>query len=178
MRGSFCISPQNVLLPLPYLDQQALLSLTTHKSIQQQQAMTEATRTWSCLCGTFQAQVKGEPRSAFFCHCSRCRRYSGSVETSKGMWPSITVLSGGADNLLEYMGDDNESHFVRVSCKTCGGNCYSVAPDNSVYFVPLGALEPEGDAKIIEPSIAIFCGSAAGHKVRAVDVPQFKRTPK
>ena len=142
--------------------------------------MSQATRTWSCLCGAFQAQVQGDPRSAFLCHCSRCRRYSGSVATSKGMWPEIRILqSGGATNLLKYMDrKDPESHFVRVSCRTCGGNCYSVAPDNSVYFVPLGALEPDKNGtSIIEPAVSIYCGSVDGHKIRAADLPQFKRTP-
>ena len=44
--------------------------------------METKTLTGSCLCGSVRYTVQGEPQRAFHCHCSRCRKATGTGHAS------------------------------------------------------------------------------------------------
>ena len=44
-------------------------------------------RTGSCLCGAVRYTVQGEPVHVGRCHCTDCRKESGSTYTIYGHWP-------------------------------------------------------------------------------------------
>ena len=109
----------------------------------------------SCLCGAVRYTVPDAFRYALQCHCSQCRRATGSafkafagIERSK-----LSVIEGG-DNLLIFGGKD--AHDAR--CRTCGSLLFSIVRDGRYAHVTLGTLM---DSPTIRPSAHIFVESKA-----------------
>ncbi|MFT6655758.1 MAG: hypothetical protein ACJAWI_002533, partial [Marinomonas primoryensis] len=52
--------------------------------------------TGSCLCGAVKFELKGEFKKFFLCHCSRCRKTSGSAHCASLFAPGAALrwLSG------------------------------------------------------------------------------------
>src|SRR6202034_265236 len=44
--------------------------------------MAESTVKGSCLCGAVKYEVTGEPKRFYHCHCSRCRKVTGTGHAS------------------------------------------------------------------------------------------------
>ena len=108
-----------------------------------------------CFCGAVHYTVADEFLYAMNCHCSNCRRTTGSAfKPFAGIERGKLRLTEGEDSLLVY-GDDkaNDTH-----CKRCGSLLYSVVRDGAFVHVALGTLV---DAPSIRPSRHIFVGSKA-----------------
>lgn len=110
----------------------------------------------ACLCGAVQLAVEDAFETAFYCHCSRCRRRTGSAFASLGGIPSdkLRVVAG-------------EEHVVRVSesdvaydcvCGRCHSSLFSFFKVRKFVHVPLGILADEPNLK---PSQHIYVGSKA-----------------
>src|SRR5437868_11688987 len=79
-----------------------------------------------CYCGAVQYAVADEFIYAANCHCSNCRRTTGSAfKPFAGIERSKLVVIDGADKLMIF-GDDqgNDTH-----CRVCGSLLYSVVRD-------------------------------------------------
>ncbi len=98
-----------------------------------------------CNCGSVRFAIDAKPEGIFVCHCSICRRHTGTngnavlvVQQSDFRW-----LSGeGQIATWRKPGHDWQIWF----CRTCGSQ---VPGDNSesTKFVPAGLLS-EGDEKL------------------------------
>ena len=127
-----------------------------------------STRTLSgrCLCGTVHYAVADAFRYALNCHCSNCRKATGSAfKAFAGIERARLRVLRGEDNLLIY-GDDN-AHDAR--CRTCGSMLYSVVRDGAFVHVTLGTLV---DDPTIRPTAHIFVGSKAPWFTITDDLPQ------
>jgi len=93
--------------------------------------------TGRCLCEAVKFQVLDEFRYALYCHCSQCRRATGSAfKPFAGIESAKLTVTEGSGNLLRY-GDTN-NHDVR--CSICGSYLYSLVRDgNYVHIDPNGA---------------------------------------
>ncbi len=92
--------------------------------------------TGSCLCGKVAYSILGTLGRAFYCHCSRCRKASGSAFASNATIEAGQFeLTRGQDALSRY---DFGSGLQRVFCGTCGSPIYSWRPaDPSVLRIRL-----------------------------------------
>ena len=125
-----------------------------------------------CLCGAVQYRVTDEFEYALNCHCSQCRRATGSAfKPLAGIERSRLRFEKGDDSLLIY-GDENAAHDVR--CRSCGSLLYSVVRGGSYVHVAMGTLRDEPS---IRPSMHIFVGSKAGWDEIADDLPRHDRLP-
>ena len=108
-----------------------------------------------CLCGAVQYAVKDEFVYALNCHCSNCRRATGSAFKSfAGIEREKLSITEGRDNLLIF-GEEN-AHDVR--CKKCGSFLYSLVREGAFVHVTMGTLV---DTPRIRPTAHIFVGSKA-----------------
>ena len=104
---------------------------------------------------------------ALNCHCTQCRRSTGSAFKSlAGIRRSNMSLSKGSDGLLIY-GDEKAAHDVH--CRNCGSLLYSIVRDGAYVHVAMGTLVDEPD---IRPSMHIFVDSKAPWHVITDDLPQ------
>ena len=124
-----------------------------------------------CYCGAVQYAVPDEFRYAMNCHCSNCRRTTGSAfKPFAGIERQKLVVTEGREDLLIYGGDKtNNTH-----CKRCGSLLYSVVRDGTFVNVTMGTLV---DAPSIRPSRHIFVGSKAPWFTITDELPQHEEFP-
>ena len=123
--------------------------------------------TGKCLCGAVQYTVADGFRYALFCHCSNCRRTTGSafkpiagIERDK-----LRLLTGAGGLLIVGEPTGHDAH-----CKVCGSLLYSVVRDGAYVHVAMGTLV---DAPAIRPAAHIFVGSKAPWFDITDDLPQY-----
>ena len=126
----------------------------------------------SCLCGSVGYEVEDAFAAAFYCHCSRCRRATGSAfKPMASIKTGRLRLTRGEDALLIY-GTPPGSHDVH--CGTCGSFLYSVIADNGNTHVAMGTLI---DTPSVKPSFHMFVGSKAAWYEISDGLPQFEGLP-
>jgi hypothetical protein len=120
-----------------------------------------------CLCGAIDYAVADEFKYALNCHCSDCRRATGSAfKAFAGIERSKLDIIRGKEQILIF-GDENANHDVH--CKVCGSLLYSVVGDAKVH-VTLGTLV---DAPSIRPTAHIFVGDKAPWFEITDNLPQY-----
>jgi hypothetical protein len=120
-----------------------------------------------CLCGAVHYAVKDEFVYALNCHCSNCRRATGSAFKSfAGIERDKLNITQGQGNLLIF-GDENAAHDVH--CNTCGSLMFSVVRGGEFVHVTLGTLE---DTPAIRPTAHIFVASKAAWYSITDELPQ------
>ncbi len=124
-----------------------------------------------CFCGAVDYTVADEFLYAMCCHCSNCRRTTGSAfKPFAGIERHKLIVTKGEGDLLVY-GDEkaNDTH-----CKHCGSLIYSVVRDGAFVHVAMGTL---ADNPTIRPSRHIFVGSKASWFTITDDLPQHEEFP-
>lgn len=125
----------------------------------------------ACLCEAVEYVVKDAFEYALNCHCSQCRRATGSAfKPLAGIGRGELSIVRGTDETLVY-GDDDA---YDVHCRTCGSLLFSVVRDGAYVHVPMGTLKNE---PAIRPSMHIFVGSKAPWYQIADDLPQHENFP-
>jgi len=125
-----------------------------------------------CLCGSVRYSVLDGFEYAINCHCSQCRRATGSAfKPLAGIERSKLTLARGQDNLVIY-GDEQANHDVR--CGRCGSLLYSVVRDGTYVHVAMGTLT---DTPSIMPTMHIFTGSKAEWHRITDELPQHREFP-
>ena len=115
--------------------------------------------TGSCLCGAVVYRVADAFRYALNCHCSQCRRATGSAfKPFAGIESDKLEVIEGAASLMRFgaEGPPNSPHDAH--CRHCGSLLYSRVRDGAYVHVTLGTLHDEPG---IRPSAHIFVGSKA-----------------
>ena len=134
----------------------------------------EQTLTGSCLCGALAYRATGEPTRFYHCHCSRCRKATGTGHASN------LFLSGGS---LEWTGDvslirrfklPEAKRFTRTFCDTCGSPLPRELPDFGMVFIPAGSLNEEPS---IKPQARIFEGSRTSWSCSTEAITGFAEYP-
>jgi hypothetical protein len=119
-----------------------------------------------CFCGAVEYAVADEFLYAANCHCSQCRRTTGSAfKPFAGIQrEKLQVVRGW--NALLIVGEEqgNDTH-----CKSCGSLLYSVVRDGAFVHVAMGTLV---DDPTIRPTKHIFVGSKASWFTITDGLPQ------
>lgn len=119
-----------------------------------------------CLCGAVQYSVADAFGYALNCHCSNCRRATGSAfKPFAGIARDQLVVTQGEDVVRRF--GDAVTHDAH--CGTCGSLLYSVVREGAYVHVTLGTLV---DDPSIRPSAHIFVGSKAPWFTITDDLPQ------
>lgn len=97
-------------------------------------------RTGSCLCGSVTFRVEGDFDGFFLCHCSRCRKGTGSAHAANliSAAAELTWLSG-RENVTSYKVEG--TRHARSFCGRCGGPVPDVQGDGAWITVPAGSLD-------------------------------------
>jgi hypothetical protein len=120
-----------------------------------------------CFCGAVHYAVADAFQYAMNCHCSNCRRTTGSAfKPFAGIARDKLRLTQGADSLMIF-GDDTGHN---AHCKVCGSLLYSVVRDGAYVHVAMGTLV---DDPAVRPTAHIFVGSKAPWFTVTDDLPQY-----
>ena len=126
--------------------------------------------TGHCLCKQVQFEFDTRPTDVSICHCSLCRRMTGSAFGVYVKVPAanLTFVSG-AEKITAY---DVTEKLSMLSCRSCGSYLYAKHSDYSDFaYVCLGALDDQDD---IRPGYHEFVGSKASWFDIHDSLPQFE----
>ena len=114
--------------------------------------------TGSCLCGGVRFEVTRPFVRANHCHCSRCRKHSGTFGETQGRVPRDGFrLVAGEELIRVYTPADGAA--VKAFCSVCGSSLFGAWwPEGEEISIRLGALD--GDPGI-RPQYHSFVESRA-----------------
>jgi hypothetical protein len=136
--------------------------------------MTAEKAEGSCLCGEVKYQITGNLGIFQYCHCSRCRKFTGSAHAANIIVaPDQFAWLSGEDNVGRYE-VAKANHFATSFCKKCGSSLPWLAKSGKAVIVPAGSLD---DHPGIEPMQNIFYGSKADWYEDASELPQHEKFP-
>ena len=130
--------------------------------------MTTKTMGGGCLCGAVRFEITGPFLRAGHCHCSRCRRHSGTAVCTQGrvLRERFRLLSG-EHHVRAYR---DGGHAVKAFCTTCGASLFGGTwPDGPEVSIRLGAMD--GDPGI-RPQAHTFVASRAPWDEIMDELPQ------
>lgn len=97
----------------------------------------------TCLCGAVAYEITPPFRLFQYCHCSRCRKVTGSAFGSNVMVaPDQFRWLRGEDRLGRYEQPDAK-YFASVFCTRCGSNLPWEVPGGGNVVVPAGTLDED-----------------------------------
>jgi len=126
--------------------------------------------TGGCLCGGVRYEVRGPFLRASHCHCSRCRRHSGTAVCTQGRVRSEDFrLVSGAELVRAYTPEGGGA--VKAFCAVCGSSLFGGTwPDGPEVSIRLGSVD--GDPGI-RPQLHTFVDSKAVWDEILDDLPQY-----
>ena len=120
-----------------------------------------------CFCGAVRYAVADAFAYALNCHCSNCRRTTGSAfKPFAGIAREKFKLGKGDGELLIH----GEPNGHDAHCGRCGSLLYSVVRDGAFVHVAMGTLI---DDPKVRPTAHIFVGSKAPWYAITDGLPQY-----
>jgi len=97
----------------------------------------------SCLCGGVRFEITAAFRRANHCHCSRCRKHSGTFGLTQGRVPREGFrLLAGEELIRVYRPPDGG--MAKAFCAVCGSSLFGGTwPDGPEVSVRFGALDDD-----------------------------------
>lgn len=129
----------------------------------------------SCLCGSVAYEI--EPPYAFFqyCHCSRCRKFTGSAHAANILVPEGQFAwTRGEDRVRQYEMPEAK-YYCTAFCTQCGSSLPWRTRNGKFFLVPAGALDGDPGASLERN---IFWASRAPWYQRVDELPFFDEGPK
>lgn len=136
--------------------------------------MGQTTLKGSCLCGSVKYEVTGEPKRFVHCHCSRCRKATGTGHaTNLFLQPASLRWLGGEEHIHSFKVPEAK-RFTNTFCATCGGRLPRQMAGTDAVVIPAGSLDDEIPLK---PEARIFHGSRASWSCEADSLPVYAEYP-
>jgi len=129
----------------------------------------------SCLCGKVTYEIYGPFKRFLYCHCSRCRKISGSAHASNLFVPPDRFKWLSGEDLIGRFEHPTAKYFATGFCKNCGSSLPWAAKGGKTIIVTAGTLD--GDPQI-KPSQSIFWASNAPWYVEPGNLQKFDEFPK
>lgn len=127
----------------------------------------------SCLCGAIKYEVRGDFGAAYYCHCSRCRKATGSAFASSAAVPASDFVVVEGESALKSFSTKAGVH--RIFCSNCGSPIISrrdFGPE--VVRVRLGSLDTPLERG---PQAHIYATSKAPWFEIHDELPQYPELP-
>lgn|SRR5690625_2533258 len=111
----------------------------------------------SCLCGKVSYEIRGLPQVMYYCHCSMCRKATGSAfATNMLVREADFIINSGLALIKAFQSSPGERRYF---CSECGSPIYSKAQARQgVVSVRCGALDAD---PAIRPTEHIYTASKA-----------------
>ena len=127
--------------------------------------MPEEALKGSCLCGEVRFEVTGPLVGFRYCHCSRCRKATGSAHAANIFLPQRQFKWVAGEALVKRFDLPGAKRFAVCFCTRCGTRMpHEIATTENV-LIPAGTLDASPAER---PEGSIFWGSRA---------PWFTETP-
>jgi hypothetical protein len=128
----------------------------------------------SCLCGSVKYEVVGEAKRFYHCHCSRCRKATGTGHASNlFLEPGSLTWITGQEHIRAFKVPEAQ-RFTNQFCGLCGGRLPRQPKGTDIVVIPAGSLDEEAP---IAPQARIFTDSRANWSCSGDEVPRYPDFP-
>ena len=127
----------------------------------------------SCLCKEVAFEVTGDFMKFFLCHCSRCRKETGSAHAAN-LFTNTAEFKWIKGEAFVQTYRVPHTRFAKSFCKNCGSALPTVGANNSI-LVPAGSLDCDVD---LSPQGHIHMSSKANWDQNFQQIAQFDTLPK
>ncbi len=130
--------------------------------------------TGNCLCGAVTYEISGNLGIFQYCHCSRCRKVSGSAHSANlFVAPTQFKWTQGEDKVGRFE-PEHTKHFATSFCTVCGSSLPWLTKSGKAVVVPAGTLNEHPN---IEPKSSTYFASRAPWFKCVSELPQFDELP-
>ena len=130
--------------------------------------------TGSCLCGSVTYEISGHLGLFQYCHCSRCRKTTGSAFAANlFVAPAQFRWTKGKDKVHRYE-LEHAKHFATSFCTQCGSSLPWLTKTGKAVVVPAGTLNEDLN---IAPKVNTFYASRASWEKCVSELPTFDELP-
>lgn len=127
-----------------------------------------------CLCNRVAYVIKGHLGIFQYCHCSRCRKFTGSAFAANLLVsPEDFQWLRGEEHVSRYEVEEAK-HFATSFCQHCGSSLPWLGKSGKAVVVPAGSLD--GDPEI-RPFQNIFWDSRAVWYAEPSTLPKHDELP-
>tara|TARA_R110001583_G_scaffold112917_6_gene263174 strand:- start:63225 stop:63668 length:444 start_codon:yes stop_codon:yes gene_type:complete len=98
----------------------------------------------SCLCGSVKFEIVGEFKKFFLCHCSRCRKTSGSAHCANLFAPGAQLHWLSGEEKISFYKHEG-TNFAKNFCSVCSALLPVDAKAREMVVVPAGCLDTDVD---------------------------------
>jgi hypothetical protein len=127
----------------------------------------------SCRCGKVQYTISADPIFTGICHCTSCRKSTGSAYGTVMGVPTPGVTVTGNMTRFDEVGESGKATH-RNFCPVCGSTITQTADImEGVTMIGVGTLE---DSNAVKPAMQIYCDSAL-EWAKVPDMQGFPRMP-
>jgi len=126
--------------------------------------------TGACLCGAVRFKVKPPFGGFRYCHCSRCRKASGSAHAANLFLPETQFQWISGEAAVKRFDLPDAQRFAVCFCSNCGTRVPHKIRTTENMLIPAGLLDCEIDAR---PENSIFWDSKASWYVAPDALPKF-----
>ncbi|MFT6557892.1 GFA family protein [Sneathiella sp.] len=129
--------------------------------------------TGSCLCGKVKFHISGAFDHFYLCHCTRCRKDTGSVHAANLFTSNGSVLwVSGSEYRRQYTLPG--SFHTKSFCSLCGSSLPTENKEAGLLMVPAGCL----DTPVLKkPDAHIMMAHKAGWEDGLGDIPLLDELP-
>lgn len=125
-----------------------------------------------CLCGKVEFEIHGSVPDLYQCHCSLCRKLSGSMsDTATFLDKKQFSWVKGESNIDSYK---TETGYRSDFCRTCGSTVPHLMSNGDQFWIPAGLLDGTEDSHVVAH---LFVGSKATWDKICNNGEQFEKMP-
>ena len=128
----------------------------------------------SCLCGAVQYRIEPPFLGFQYCHCSRCRKQTGTVHGANIFVPTEQFEWLNGESQINHFKLPEAKYFASAFCSTCGSPLPWSTANGKNYVVPAGTLD---DDPLERPSMNIFWESSAPWCIESQSLPKYAELP-
>lgn len=121
----------------------------------------------SCVCGTVGFQIKAPFRAFQYCHCSRCRKQSGSAHCTNIFVPVHQFSWERGEENVQRFELPHAKYWCTAFCTTCGSTMPWLSKTGKAFIVAAGALDDDPEER---PRCSIYYASRAPWYVHASEL--------
>lgn len=125
-----------------------------------------------CLCGGVRFALSGEIPNLYQCHCSLCRKVTGSSANAAFRIDLAQLTWNSGEELVQKY--ESESGFKSHFCSRCGSPLPNLTAADSAWWVPVGLLE---ETEELQVAAHLFVDSRAAWDVIAGSGEHFDEMP-
>ncbi|WP_317932649.1 GFA family protein [Halioxenophilus sp. WMMB6] len=128
----------------------------------------------SCLCGKVTYEVAPPIKVFQYCHCSRCRKFTGSAHASNFFVPPEQFHWLQGEEWVGRYEEPKAKYYATCFCKNCGSSLPWLVQGGKNVVIPAGTLDEDPG---IRPTQSVFWGSRAPWYESPTNLPHHEDMP-